>query len=147
MKNPIVLNAKECPSCNISKDWGHEIIFENNEKYCGKLLVFKKGCKFSMHYHMVKDESWYVQSGKFIYRWIDTNTAVQNECILIEGDSVRQLPGQPHQLEALEDGIIYEVSTQHFDSDSYRIYKGGGPKKASDNPLTKLPPSDYQLDN
>jgi hypothetical protein len=37
---------------------------------------------------------------------------------------VRQLPGQPHQLEALTEGVIFEVSTQHFDSDSYRIWKG-----------------------
>ena len=124
MKNPIVLNAKECPSCNISKDWGHEIIFENNEKYCGKLLVFKEGCKFSMHYHMIKDESWYVQEGEFLYRWINTETAKVVEKKLFEGDTVRQLPGQPHQLIALTDGTIYEVSTQHFDSDSYRIEKG-----------------------
>jgi hypothetical protein len=37
---------------------------------------------------------------------------------------VTQYPGQPHQLEALEDGEIFEVSTQHFDTDSYRIWKG-----------------------
>ena len=105
MEKPIVFNAKECKECNVPKGWGHEIIFENNEKYCGKLLVFKEGCKFSMHYHMIKDEAWYVQEGEFLY-------------------TVRQLPGQPHQLIALTDGTIYEVSTQHFDSDSYRIEKG-----------------------
>jgi quercetin dioxygenase-like cupin family protein len=124
MEKPIVFNAKECKECNVPKGWGHEIIFENNEKYCGKLLVFKEGCKFSMHYHMIKDETWYVQEGKFIYRWIDTETAVINEEKLQEGDSVRQLPGQPHQIEALSDGTIFEVSTEHFDSDSYRVWKG-----------------------
>jgi hypothetical protein len=30
----------------------------------------------------------------------------------------------PHQLHALTDGEIIEVSTQHFDYDSYRIKKG-----------------------
>ena len=124
MEKPIVLNALECPSCNIPKGWGHEVIFENNELYCGKLLVFKKGCKFSMHYHMIKDETWYVQEGEFLYRWIDTETAEVVTETLVVGDSVRQLPGQPHQLEALTDGTIYEVSTQHFDSDSYRLWKG-----------------------
>ena len=124
MEKPIVFNAKECDQCNIPKGWGHEIIFENNEKYCGKLLVFKKGCKFSMHYHMIKDEAWYVQEGEFLYRWIDTETAKVVEKKLFEGDTVRQLPGQPHQLIAITDGTIYEVSTQHFDSDSYRIEKG-----------------------
>jgi quercetin dioxygenase-like cupin family protein len=124
MEKPIVFNAKECSECNIPKGWGHEIIFENNEKYCGKLLVFNKGCKFSMHYHMIKDEAWYVQEGEFLYRWIDTETAKEHVTNLFEGDSVRQLPGQPHQLEAITDGTIYEVSTRHFDSDSYRITKG-----------------------
>ena len=52
MEKPIVINAKECPECNVPKGWGHEIIFENNELYCGKLLVFKEGCNFSMHYHL-----------------------------------------------------------------------------------------------
>ena len=129
MEKPIVFNALECPSCNIPKGWGHEVIFENNELYCGKLLVFKKGCKFSMHYHMIKDETWYVQEGEFLYRWIDTETAEVVTKTLVVGDSVRQLHGQPHQLEALTDGTIYEVSTQHFDSDSYRVWRGDSQPK------------------
>lgn len=115
---------KKCDGCTVPKGWGHEIIFENNNLYCGKLLVFKAGCKFSMHYHLIKDETWYVQEGEFIYRWIDTEVGKLNESKLGVGDSVRQLPGMPHQLEALSDGVIFEVSTQHFDSDSYRIWKG-----------------------
>ncbi len=124
MEKPIVYNAIECKECNVPKGWGHEIIFENNDLYCGKLLVFKKGCKFSMHYHMIKDETWYVDKGEFLYRWIDTETAEVNEQHLKEGDSVRQYPGQPHQLEALTDGTVFEVSTEHFDSDSYRVWRG-----------------------
>ena len=51
---------------------GEELVIVNNELYCGKILIFKKGCKFSMHFHMIKDETWYVEEGKFIYRYIDT---------------------------------------------------------------------------
>ena len=119
MEKPIV-----CKGCKVPKGWGEELIIENNEMYCGKLLIFKKGCKFSMHYHLLKDESWYVNEGEFIYRWINTETADVNEVILKEGDTVRQRVGQPHQLEALTEGIIFEVSTQHFDNDSYRVWKG-----------------------
>lgn len=82
-----------------------------------------------MHYHMIKDETWYVQEGEFIYRWIDTETAEVVQEVLVVGDSVRQRPGQPHQLEALTDGTIYEVSTTHFDSDSYRVWKGDSQPK------------------
>jgi mannose-6-phosphate isomerase-like protein (cupin superfamily) len=111
-------------SCIVPKGWGEELIIENNDMYCGKVLVFKSGCKFSMHYHMIKDETWYVEYGEFIYRWLDTETAELHENILHEGDVVRQRPGQPHQLEAITDGRIFEVSTHHENSDSYRIIPG-----------------------
>ena len=43
---------------------------------------------------------------------------------IVEGDSVLIERGLPHQLTALQDNsIIFEVSTQHFNEDSYRIYK------------------------
>ena len=113
-----------CEGCRVPKGWGEEIIIENNEMYCGKLLKFKKGCKFSMHYHLIKDETWYVNEGEFIYRWVDTETAEIHEVNLKEGDVVRQRVGQPHQLESLTEGVVFEVSTEHFDEDSYRVLKG-----------------------
>ena len=119
LQKPVIT---EC--CKIPKGWGHELIIENNEMYCGKVLVFKSGCKFSMHYHLLKDETWYVNKGEFTYRFIDTSVGVTHEAHLKEGDVVRQKTGQPHQLIALTDGEIFEVSTTHFDEDSYRIYKG-----------------------
>jgi len=119
-----MVKPKVVEGCHVPKGWGEEIIIENNELYCGKILIFDAGCKFSMHYHMVKDETWWVEYGEFLYRWIDTETAVMNETKLGEGDIVRQRPGQPHQLEAISNGRIFEVSTQHKDSDSYRVVKG-----------------------
>ena len=118
-----------CEGCKVPKGWGEELIIENNELYCGKLLIFKAGCKFSMHYHMIKDETWYVDKGEFIYKWIDTETADTIEVNLKPGDIVRQRPGQPHQLIAITDGIIFEVSTHHEDSDSYRVWKGDSQKQ------------------
>ena len=107
------------------KAWGHELWIINNEKYCGKLLVFKKDKKFSMHYHLLKDEAWYISEGEFQYSWIDTETAEIKEQIVRVGDCIHLMPGQPHQMLALEEGsCIFEVSTQHFDSDSYRVGKG-----------------------
>jgi quercetin dioxygenase-like cupin family protein len=117
-------NIKECPECKINKGWGHELIIYNSEKYCGKLLVFKAGCKFSMHYHLLKQETWYVNKGEFKYHWIDTAKGIEHTNYLKVGDVVTQYPGMPHQLEAIEDGEIFEVSTQHFDSDSYRVRLG-----------------------
>jgi quercetin dioxygenase-like cupin family protein len=119
MTKPIATHGLRVP-----KGWGEEVIFANHELYCGKLLVFRKGAKSSMHYHLLKDETWYVAEGEFIHRWVDTEIGQQHEQHLGPGDVVRHVSGQPHQVEALTDGTIFEVSSQHFDADSYRIQKG-----------------------
>lgn len=107
------------------KKWGKEIWMVNNEKYCGKLLCFNKESKFSMHFHILKDESWYVNKGKFIFKYINGENADIIEEILNEGDCVRIPQYLPHQLEVLSDGgEIIEISTQHFEEDSIRIIKG-----------------------
>ena len=109
----------------VEKQWGYELWVHNDEQYCGKLLVFKKDKKFSMHYHLIKEESWYVAKGEFEYRWIDTETATVKSTRIIEGDVVDLEQGQPHQLQALTEGAtIFEVSSKHFEEDSYRVMKG-----------------------
>lgn len=110
--------------CHVPKGWGSELIIVNNEKYCGKILIFREGCQFSMHYHIIKQETWYVNKGVFKFTWINTETAEQHTKTLEEGDVVTIPIGLPHQLKAITDGEIFEISTQHFDSDSYRVWKG-----------------------
>lgn len=109
----------------IEKLWGHELWIHNDSQYCGKLLVFpKQGNNFSMHYHMIKNETWYIQEGKFQFDWIDTDNAKLHRTILNEGDIVYVEKGKPHQLTALIDNsIVFEVSTEHFEYDSYRVYR------------------------
>lgn len=108
----------------VKKGWGEEIWMVNNDKYCGKLLRFNKSSKFSMHFHIIKDETWYILEGVFIFRYIDGKTADIIEKTLIKGDTVRIPSYLPHQLETHEGGTIIEISTQHFDSDSIRVLKG-----------------------
>ncbi len=109
----------------VEKKWGYELWIHNDTDYCGKLLVFNNsGDKFSMHYHMIKDETWYVQDGAFQFDWIDTENGERLYTQIQKGDVIEIKKGLPHQLTALTDGAtIFEVSTQHFDEDSYRIYR------------------------
>jgi len=109
----------------VEKIWGYELWIHNDSEYCGKLLVFNnEGDKFSMHYHLKKKESWFVQNGSFIFDWIDVEEAKLCSKVIKPGDSVLIERGLPHQLVALESGsTIFEVSTEHFDEDSYRIYR------------------------
>lgn len=118
------MNTKRSIGEVVPKGWGSEVIFANNDMYCGKLLNFKQGAKFSMHFHLMKDETWYVAKGKFMLHWIDTETAARHTELLSVGDVVRNRQGEPHQLEALEESTIFEVSTKHYDSDSYRVEPG-----------------------
>jgi mannose-6-phosphate isomerase-like protein (cupin superfamily) len=108
----------------VEKKWGKEIIIHNDSEYCGKILCFNSNAKFSMHYHAKKKETWYVNKGKLLFSYIDTSNATKYEKIINIGDIVEIERNVPHQLEALEISEIFEVSTQHFDNDSYRIEKG-----------------------
>ena len=114
----------------IEKGWGREVIFADTEDYCGKLMIFDNvGDKGSMHFHLKKDESWFIAKGSFIVRWIDTTSARIHEHKLVVGDIWRNRPGEPHQLEALEkDSVVYEVSTHDDPNDSLRVLPGTGQK-------------------
>lgn len=108
----------------IKKGWGHELIWATNDKYCGKLLSFDSGSKFSMHFHSVKDETWYVLSGKFLINYIDTADASVISSELNPGDTWHNPPLVPHQLICIESGTIIEVSTADSIEDNYRVMPG-----------------------
>jgi len=59
----------------VEKGWGSEYIWATNDKYCGKMMNFNEGARFSMHFHAEKDETWHVLSGKFIVKLINTKDA------------------------------------------------------------------------
>jgi len=107
------------------KGWGYELWLVNNEKYCGKRLIFHAGKRFSFHYHKKKHEHFYVVKGSFILRtsWED-DWAKADRITLVIGDVVEIPPGLRHQLVALQDSEIIEISTQHFEDDSFRVVRG-----------------------
>jgi len=60
-----------------------------------------------------------------IVKYGDTdNLEEANEIVLNPGDNFYVYVGLRHQMIALEDSELFEFSTQHFDSDSYRVVKG-----------------------
>jgi quercetin dioxygenase-like cupin family protein len=81
-----------------------------------------------MHFHAEKDESWYVLTGKFEVKWINTKDASADSRVLIEGDTWRNEPLFPHQIICLEEGVIIEVSTPDSVEDNYRVSKGDSQK-------------------
>ena len=109
----------------VSKGWGFEKWIVNCKEYCGKLLYFAKDKKCSWHYHRLKDEVFYIQSGKVLVKFSDGDDIDKaEEVILNKGDNFHVYRGLRHRIIAIEDTELFEFSTQHFDSDSYRIERG-----------------------
>ena len=109
----------------VPKGWGFEKWIVNCDEYCGKLLYFVKGKRCSWHYHKLKDEVFYVQSGKLLVKYSEEDDLEKAWTIILErGDNFHVYRGLRHQMVALEDTELFEFSTQHFDSDSHRIIKG-----------------------
>lgn len=118
----------------VDKGWGFEIVFANNDKYCGKLLVFERaGAKTSLVFHKDKAKSWFVNAGKFKITFVDVATGEMKEAIIDEGKTADFGPLGPHQVEALVAGsIIFEVGTGDYIEDRFRLAPGDSQKSASE---------------
>ena len=98
----------------VDKPWGGELWFAHTDLYAGKLLHVKAGRQLSVQYHVTKDESSYLLSGRIVLRRGPSAEAlVSTE--LAPGDAWRNEPGVVHSVEALEDSEIVEVSTPELD--------------------------------
>ena len=108
-----------------TKGWGHEEWVVNNELYCGKILHFEAGKRCSFHFHKLKTETFYLQSGriKVLYSYgDDINQA--DEIVMEPGQTFHVPIGLRHQMIAMENSALLEFSTQHFEHDSYRVVRG-----------------------
>ena len=99
----------------VEKPWGWELIWAEADAYVGKVLFVKAGHSLSLQFHRMKDESWYVESGRAKLELGDSGDAVLNAEIIGPGASFRFRPGTVHRVTALEDTTILEVSTPHLD--------------------------------
>ncbi len=124
LNKPIFLEKKI-----IEKEWGNEEIIVNNKDYCMKFLNFKKDKKFSMHFHSKKKETWYIDSGKFTLKWIDTNNANIHEKIIEKNEIIHLNVLTIHQLLCIEEGRIIEVSTEDDINDNFRVFPGHNQNK------------------
>jgi quercetin dioxygenase-like cupin family protein len=127
------------------KGWGYEKWMANSELYCGKLLVVYGGLRCSVHYHKLKDETFYLNDGLILMRvWEEPYKLPKsrawhaakgmafigdpprpNEFLMHPGDRIVIPPNTPHQFLGVDPkSTIIEISTQHFEEDSYRIEKG-----------------------
>jgi quercetin dioxygenase-like cupin family protein len=118
------MEKKFLPDLHV-KGWGSELWIMNSDLYCGKILLMHSGKKCSWHYHLLKDEVFYVQSGKVELLVSEQDEIEKADLIILNrGDSFHVLPTIRHQMKALEDTELFEISTQHFEDDTYRVIRG-----------------------
>ena len=97
----------------IEKPWGYEELIECNDKYVVKKLFMKQGNCCSIQYHELKTETIIVLSGKlliFIGETMETLTKKEYNF----GDIITINPYTIHRMEALEDSLYIETSTNEL---------------------------------
>ncbi|HEY6759209.1 MAG TPA: cupin [Baekduia sp.] len=107
----------------VEKPWGYELWYAVTDRYAGKILHVDAGHRLSLQYHQHKDESSYLLSGR-LKLVKGTSADDLTEVEIGPGYVWRNLPGEIHTIEAIEDADVLEVSTPELDdvvrlSDSY----------------------------
>jgi quercetin dioxygenase-like cupin family protein len=97
----------------VPKPWGHETIWAHTDRYVGKILHINAGQELSVQYHNKKDETVHLLSGKIVYR-VKTGELLEDMQLRV-GQSFRIAPGTVHQMVALTDCDVLEVSTPELD--------------------------------
>lgn len=103
------------PVTRVAKPWGHETIWARTERYVGKILHINAGHELSVQYHNRKDETVYLLSGEIVYRVQKEGDDVLDDMHLRVGESFRITPGTIHQMIAVTDCDVLEVSTPEND--------------------------------
>ncbi|MHA1816973.1 MAG: cupin domain-containing protein [Candidatus Heimdallarchaeaceae archaeon] len=107
---------------SVSKKWGYEIWFANNEQYCGKLLCINQNrwsSEGAFHYHKIKDETFFVIEGCLDLDYYEDD--VFYSISLHPLQSFRVHPYVKHRFSTKSHQCKFiEASTTHKDSDSYR---------------------------
>ena len=124
----------------VVKNWGSEKWLANGNLYCGKELYLERDFGCSMHCHHIKDETFYLISGKALIEFENESGGEQTSYLLLPqntfllkengklldkpvdcGDSSLLVePYRYHRFIGLKDSVILEISTHHEDRDSYR---------------------------
>lgn len=97
----------------VQKPWGYERIWASSEKYVGKVLHVKAGHELSVQYHNRKDETIHLLSGELVYK-VKLGDSLE-DVKLKKGESYRITPGTIHQMVAVTDCDVLEVSTPEVD--------------------------------
>jgi mannose-6-phosphate isomerase len=98
----------------VEKPWGHELIWAKADRYVGKILHVKAGHGLSRQYHNLKDETLHVLRGEVVMT-LEVPGGAPERRVFRAGETLHIPPKLIHQMEALEDSDVLEVSTPELD--------------------------------
>ena len=99
---------------HIEKPWGEHVLFAVTSAHAGGVLLMKQGHSASLQFHWERDETLYLHAGKMMIETEDSH-GTMHEYEMSVGHSIRSRPRRRHRISALEDSVIFEVSTPHVD--------------------------------
>jgi mannose-6-phosphate isomerase-like protein (cupin superfamily) len=106
---------------DFKRPWGGFIKFIDNQPCTVKILQIKKRESLSLQIHRLRDEFWYLVSGK-IKVTIGKSLKSLKKKTLKEGEHIFLPRKSPHRAQGLEDSKILEISTGKFkEKDEVRI--------------------------
>lgn len=99
----------------IKKPWGHEEIWAETDKYCGKILYIQAGQRLSLQYHEKKTETIRVMQGT-LHLTLQDSKGIIFDRKMSAGESYHVAPNTIHRFGAGEhDVVVIEVSTPELD--------------------------------
>ena len=115
VRKRVPARSARVPITHVTKPWGYEKIWALSERYVGKILHINAGHELSVQYHNKKDETVYLLSGEISYRVQREGSDNLDDMQLGIGESFRVTPGTVHQMVAVTDCDVLEVSTPELD--------------------------------
>lgn len=95
------------------REFGAIIIDVINRQYCKKLIIQLPRQKHPYHFHKIKEETFQLLHG-------DLEVELEGKRIKPQaGDTILVEPGKWHKFHTLDGAIFEEVSTTHFNNDSF----------------------------
>ena len=104
---------------HVPKGWGYEKWIVNNKMYCGKLLFFDEGKRCSWHYHKLKDETFYLQSGRILLYYGDTDDLAKQEFYEFTEIQLSLWGCKYHQLHLGKPSADYYIDDKGIHSDDF----------------------------
>jgi mannose-6-phosphate isomerase-like protein (cupin superfamily) len=110
----MVVPMNEPEQKTVPKPWGHELIWAITDRYVGKILHIKAGHSLSLQYHVKKEETVMVLTGKMAFTYYREGEAPT----VIELGPLQPFHVTPelrHRMTAIVDTQVVEVSTTELD--------------------------------